>query len=465
LIQFIINNTDIHTSEKEGTTLLDFIRYHQQLTGTKIGCREGDCGACTVVIGEWDGKKMNYLSVTSCLTPIGNVHGKHVLSIEGINKEEGLNRVQQAMSDAAATQCGFCTIGFEMSLTAFALNYSARTKDPISAIDGNICRCTGYKSIERAAHAIESQLASIGTEVSMEQLIANDFLPAYFTDIPARLQSIEPRVPHSNFDRFVGGGTDLYVQKHDEMHDAQIQFLSQQHAFKGIQFDGNVCKIGAATTVSELMQNEALNTLLPDLYTFSKLVSSTPIRNIATLAGNFTNASPIGDFSIFFLALPTTLLLSDGTQTRSLPLNEYFLEYKTLAKSAKEYILEIHVTFPQEPFLFHFEKVSKRTYLDIASVNTAMLLQVDAEKIKRIDLAIGGVAPVPYYVMGASEMFVGKEVSVSTITELIDWVQTQIQPIADVRGTVAYKRLLVSQLIKAHFIRMFPSQFSLRSFL
>lgn len=444
--------------------MLDFIRYHQQLTGTKIGCREGDCGACTVIIGEGEGDKMNYYSATSCLTPIGNVHGKHVITIEGLNKEIGLNRIQQAMSDEAATQCGFCTIGFEMSLTAFALSYSEKNRDAISAIDGNICRCTGYKSIERAARKVETILASPDNTLTLQYLIHEDLVPSYLLNIPSRLQQISPRNSTVPFERMVGGGTDLYVQKQEEMQDAQIHFLSQQKELKGIRFEGRICSIGAATTVTELMHDNRLQSFIPSLYQFVKLVSSTPIRNIATLAGNFTNASPIGDFSIFFLALPTTLVLCDATSTRRTPLRDYFLDYKRLSKKEDEYIAEIVIEFPEKPFLFNFEKVSKRTYLDIASVNTSIMLLMDEDRISQAHLSVGGVAPIPYYVKGVTECMVGKELSVEAIDQLIDLVQSQIKPIADVRGSVEYKRLLVSQLIKAHFIKLFPSLICLESF-
>ena len=148
MIQFILNNTNLSTALPAGMTLLDFIRYERNLFGTKIGCREGDCGACTILVGQLKNGEIDYRSATSCLMPLGNAHGKHIVTVEGINFP-GLSPVQQAMSDEGATQCGFCTPGFVVSLTGFCMQ--KRNKDVVSAIDGNICRCTGYKSIERAA--------------------------------------------------------------------------------------------------------------------------------------------------------------------------------------------------------------------------------------------------------------------------------------------------------------------------
>ncbi len=152
-MQFILNDEDITTSQPPGTTVLDFVRYHKNLKGTKIGCREGDCGACTVLVGELVDDKVRYRTMTSCLMPLANAAGKHIVTVEGINPPDGsMTPVQQAMVDQSGTQCGFCTVGFVMSLTGFCIDETAKTPEmAVSAVDGNICRCTGYKSIERAA--------------------------------------------------------------------------------------------------------------------------------------------------------------------------------------------------------------------------------------------------------------------------------------------------------------------------
>src|SRR3982751_6741136 len=165
MIEFILNSEDIRTDQPTGSTVLDFVRYHKNLKGTKIGCREGDCGACTILVGELDGSKVSYRSMTSCLMPLANAAGKHIVTVEGINPADGsLTPVQQAMVDESGTQCGFCTVGFVMSLTGYCLETvssqhlsNGPAELAISAIDGNICRCTGYKSIERAAAAVSGE--------------------------------------------------------------------------------------------------------------------------------------------------------------------------------------------------------------------------------------------------------------------------------------------------------------------
>src|SRR5688500_2044917 len=162
MIEFILNNQDISTDLPSGSTVLDFVRYHKNLKGTKIGCREGDCGACTVLVGELNDEAVSYRTMTSCLMPLANGAGKHIVTVEGINPADGsLTPVQQALLDENGTQCGFCTVGFVMSLTGFCIDGTAKTPEmAISSVDGNICRCTGYKSIVRAAESICGQLAA-----------------------------------------------------------------------------------------------------------------------------------------------------------------------------------------------------------------------------------------------------------------------------------------------------------------
>lgn len=215
MIRFILNDTELSTGLPAGGLLLDFVRYHRGLTGTKIGCREGDCGACTVLIGELVDGELRYRSYTSCLTPLGNVQGKHVVTIEGLNRAEGLSPVQQAMSDCSATQCGFCTPGFVISLAQFCLGAKNPSyQNAIAAIDGNICRCTGYKSIERAARQVTGLLTERGAGDLLQFAVDKEIVPAYFSTIQSRLQAIHAQLngtaTGSNGQAFrVGGGTDL----------------------------------------------------------------------------------------------------------------------------------------------------------------------------------------------------------------------------------------------------------------
>ncbi len=458
MIQFLLNNRLVRTEVAPSTTLLDFIRYDENLRGTKIGCREGDCGACTILVGSLKDEKLEYMSATSCLTPLPNVHGKHVVTVEGLNLPNKLNKAQQAMVECSGTQCGFCTPGFVNSLCGYALTtVKPNTESAISAIDGNICRCTGYKSIERAAAKLSEQLLQKDNHQPLSWLVANDFIPDYFLDVEERLKEIQPTWV-SNGKIAVGGGTDLYVQKHDDMHDMDLDYLFDRTELNGITFNGNQCTMKSSVTVSDLINNKTLLETIPNWYSYLKLVSSTPIRNIGTIAGNLANGSPIGDFTIILLALKAEITLANAANdvTRQLPLKDFYLGYKTLNKSEDEIITSITFGLPTAS-QFHFEKVCKRQYLDIASVNTAFQIFTDGNIITEAHCAMGGVGPIPKYLARTGEFLSNKEMSAETIRQAEAILQTELSPISDARGTEAYKRLLARQLFFAHFITLFPS--------
>jgi len=507
MIDFILNNLDISTDLPSGMTVLDFVRYHKNLKGTKIGCREGDCGACTVLVGELVDEKVRYRSMTSCLMPLANAAGKHIVTIEGINPEDGaLTPVQQAMVDESGTQCGFCTVGFVMSLTGHCLSSADRVSSPhvskgscsdletaISAIDGNICRCTGYRSIERAAMRLSEPPASTGGRKADEK---SPYVPPYFSDISSRLKSLRkatrsiPEVTGRPLTQavttFVAGGTDTYVQRPEFFTENESDHLFYNDTLRGVRDLGDYIEIGASTTVTDLLESPVMNAIFPDLYKHLKLVSSTPIRNMATLAGNFVNASPIGDMTVWFLALDASILL--GTQApspaspqsgenpdvvfREIPLADFYLGYKELDKSDDEIITAVRFKKPFGDFRFNFEKVCKRTYLDIASVNTAISLKLydpvppvpsvlrseiqdPRSKIETAHVSAGGVAPIPLYLRETSAFLSRKEVTEETIDQAAEIMQSEISPISDVRGSEQYKRLLLRQLFRAHFVELF----------
>ena len=458
MVRFILNKKEISTDMPPGTLLLDFIRYSEHLKGTKIGCREGDCGACTVLVGEIKDGKLLYTSATSCLMATGNAQGKHIVTIEGINLQE-LNVVQKAFAEEGATQCGFCTPGFIVSLTGFCI--IDKEPDPDSAlksIDGNICRCTGYKSIERASKKVNDFISQRNKSAALDFAVKNNIIPEYFLNIQQRLSEIQIKSEEktNSSTRFLGGGTDLYVQQHDTMPTEEIAFLYDRAALKGIIQNGNTCEMGAGSTVTDIAESPIFLNSFPDLSKYMKLVSSTQIRNMATVGGNFTNASPIGDLTVFFLALNAGLTLTNGTDERNIALNDFYKGYKILDKLPEEIIEKITFELPEKDSLFNFEKVCKRTHLDIASVNSAIHLKMNRDIISVAYLSAGGVGPIPMRLSKGEEYLKGKSVTPDNIQELIQIVQTEISPISDARGTATYKRFLLSQLIRAHFITMFP---------
>ncbi|MBW4891831.1 FAD binding domain-containing protein [Mucilaginibacter sp. HMF5004] len=460
MTKFILNNKEITTVLPQGMLLLDFIRYQQNLKGTKIGCREGDCGACTVLLGELKDGQVKYQSATSCLTPLGNIHNKHVVTVEGVNME-ALNPIQQAMCDTGGTQCGFCTPGFIVSMAGYCLSDAEPTQqNAVAAVDGNICRCTGYKSIERALDKLNVLLADKPGQDATTFVTEKAILPSYFISIPERLKLLQASANGTQpkpAARFVGGGTDLYVQQHEAMVYADIDFLAPKQELKGVSLNSDTCTIGGATTVTQFASSPIIQKAFANVQQYVELVSSTPIRNIATFAGNFVNASPIGDFSIFFLALDAQLEMRDGTSTRNIPLRQFYKGYKTLDKQPQEYISKFSFRLPDANTLFNFEKVSKRTHLDIASVNSAIELVMNGDTITVASISAGGVGPTPLYLTKASAFFTGKTLTEDLVLEAIEIAQTEVSPISDARGTDDYKRLLLGQLIKAHFIKLFPA--------
>ncbi|MEO6490836.1 MAG: FAD binding domain-containing protein [Ferruginibacter sp.] len=459
MVQFILNEKEIKTGLSPGLALLDFIRYKQDLTGTKIGCREGDCGACTILCGEIKNGELVYTSATSCLMPIGNAHGKHIVTIEGINLEK-LNAVQQAFANEGATQCGFCTPGFVVSLAGFCMSKKVPSySSAIDSMNGNICRCTGYKSIQRAAALINDQMKMRNNAEPLQFAIEQKVIPGYFLEIKERLTSLSASsngLVKQSSAKYLGGGTDLYVQQHDTIVGEPIRFLYDDPALKGIYKNGNTCELGGSVTVTDIAESKIFQEHFSRLNEYIKLISSTQIRNMATVAGNFTNASPIGDLTIFFLALNASIQLTDGLKSRQVQLRDFYKGYKSLDKNKTEYIDKIFFELPGTGDMFNFEKVCKRTWLDIASVNTAIFLKFKENEIISAGLSAGGVGPVPFFLTKSSEFLLNKIISAQLIHDLIEIVQSEISPISDARGTESYKRLLLSQLIKAHFIKLFP---------
>ncbi|MBK0402033.1 FAD binding domain-containing protein [Adhaeribacter sp. BT258] len=463
MTRFILNQQSICTNQPPGLPLLDFIRYQQHLKGTKIGCREGDCGACTVLVGSLENGHVTYRSVTSCLMPLANAGGKHIVTVEGLNLPE-LSPVQKAIVEENGTQCGFCTVGFVVSLSGFCISEKAPTvQKAIAAMDGNICRCTGYKSLERAAGKLVTNLQEKSAENAMRWLVENNFLPAYFPEIPQRLESLQAEeaaetvgIPEEKVAYYIAGGTDLLVQKPETVQLSAVKVLTRETGLKGISSDVGQIIIGGGTTVEELRQSPEMQAAFPELHQYVKLVSSTQIRNMGTVAGNFANASPIGDLTICFLALNATVFIRKNEHLRELPLRELYLGYKQLAKDPDEIIEKIAFDIPDANTHFNFEKVSKRTHLDIASVNSAIRLKTELNVIYEAHFSAGGVGPVPKYLNKTSAFLLGKEIEPATLKEASEILQTEIAPISDARGSETYKRLLLRQLFFAHFLKLFP---------
>ncbi len=456
-IEFLLNSKKISTNKPSGYLTLDIIR-ENGLTATKEGCREGECGACTILLGKVEAGELHYLAQPSCMLPVGEVEGKHLVTLEGLTLS--INPIQNIFAEKGATQCGFCTPGFIISIYAFLLNSRRLSyKEAIDALDGNICRCTGYKSIERAAKALIA-LVSEKIDVSkprIPELVKNGFLPDYFNEIVEKLGLIKKRNISNKSGGVIAGGTDLLIQKSSEIIASSPDFLSRKESLSKITNSKNSIKIGGGVTVESLRLNNDISIVFPTLYEDLLLVSSSIIRNRATVAGNIVNASPIADMAIIFMALNALLHLKKGDEKRIVPLKNFYKGYKVFDLLEREIIENIEISKPSKPCLFSFEKVSRRRTLDIAAVNSAIKIEVSSDYVvEDISISAGGVFAYPLFLEKTSFYLKGRKISKENIDIALQIAEDEIKPISDVRGSAEYKKMLLKNLILAHFLKLFP---------
>jgi xanthine dehydrogenase small subunit len=518
-IAFLLNDRERSVNGSCGTVLLDVLRENLGLTGTKDGCREGDCGTCLVLLGTPRPNGVVYDAVNACLLPLGEAEGRHVVTVEGLNQPE-LTPVQQALVDESAIQCGFCTPGLVVALTGFLLGGAAPTEaEGTAALSGNICRCTGHVAIRRTITRLCQQFQGLETmgkpssTARIEALVDRGVLPRYFLEVSSRLQRlftarpfaaemrariINPgadtavanpgKKPGSPADArgiadapssavaeivpakvegeegeacspiLVAGGTDLLVTRADELAAAELTFLSRREDLQGLRVEGGHCRIGAATSLSAIEASPVIRGLFPDWGRPFDRIASRPIRNRATIAGNIVNASPAGDLSVMFLALNAAVVLAHGDRKRTVALRDFFRGYKVLDLAADEMIAEILFPVPDAVTHFNFEKVSRRDHLDIASVNSAIRLTVRDDRIVEAHAAAGSVAPIPLYLKKTSAFLGGRPIAAATARGAAAEAGNEISPISDVRGSAEYKRALLPRLILAHFLRLFPDR-------
>jgi xanthine dehydrogenase small subunit len=455
-IRFLLNDSAVETDAPAGMAVLDYLRDLQGLTGTKHACREGDCGACSVLVGDLDeGGELTYRAVTSCLLPVGELAGRHLVTVEGLSAD-ALGPVHRAIVDEGASQCGFCTPGFVVAITEHLLHtLSFDLHDALIAVAGNLCRCTGYASIRRAIQRVLDELrgsSAPGTD-RINTLIDVGVLPDYFATVRTELVALaaEAAPVERGAERpLVAGGTDLYVQRLEEIEGQAPRFLMREMPSR-IWIEAGQVRLSATTTAEDLKESPLLRGVLGDIAPFVDLICSQPIRRRATVAGNIVNASPIGDMTIMLLALGAELRLVGGEGDRTLALREFFLGYKELDLLPGEIIESIAFPESHRDGLFNFEKVCKREYLDIASVNSACCLHLDGDRIAEALLSAGGVAPIPMRLARTEDFLVGRPASAAVAREAADIARSEISPISDVRGSAPYKALLLGQLVLAHF--------------
>jgi len=458
--RFILNDKEMELSLSPGRSVLDLLRKDLGLYGTKEGCREGECGACTVILGRIP--LVAYRPMPSCLMSAGQLNNTHLVTIEGLQGERP-NRLQQAFINQGATQCGFCTPGFILSLTGYLLEGRTVTvQSAVDALDGNLCRCTGYGSICRAVEEIVEPL--LGKVPSLQGLIELDLLPAYFAGIPQRLATLRRKSPADSpdltFDRFeknrllIAGGTDLYVQRGDALNKSTPRFLIPES--KPIRITDGMIELPASATMEQLRQDPHLIDQFPGWREKLRVLASHILRNRATLGGNLVNASPIADCAVLLLALDAQIqLVSSQGVRRRFPLRAFFQGYKDLDLNSDELVEALWVTKQDGPQLWNYAKVSKRERLDIASCNSAAMFTVNNGEFASVCLAVGGVAPIPFTARRTMAWLREKPLTKETFLGSLEVLQEEISPIDDVRGSAGYKRRLASALMADHYLHCF----------
>jgi xanthine dehydrogenase small subunit len=462
-VRFLLGHELIELDRVDPTqTVLDWLRLERRRTGTKEGCNEGDCGACTVVVAQPNGDRLDYRAVNACIQFVATLDGCQLLTVEDLKGPEGsLHPVQQAMVDCHGSQCGFCTPGFVMSM--FALTRTANSLPGEEAIDdalaGNLCRCTGYAPIVRAVQqafaaaprndaieaAAESTLARLQALRDDATLVVGDggrrFIAPATVDALAEVLLAKPEAT------IVAGCTDvgLWVTKQMRRLDPVV-YLGRVKELQRIEETAGGVVIGAGVSHSDAMT--VLAPLYPDLGEMWRRFASVQIRNAGTVGGNIANGSPIGDANPSLIAAGATLQLRRGSEFRSLPLEEFFIAYGKQDRRPGEFVQSITVPRPAAGSRYRAYKISKRFDQDISAVMAAFQLRLDGDRVAEARLAFGGMAATPKRAAHAEAAIVGRPWTEATVEAGMAALSQDFQPISDMRASAGYRLAVARNLLR-----------------
>jgi xanthine dehydrogenase small subunit len=462
-VRFLLGHELIELDRVDPTqTVLDWLRLERRRTGTKEGCNEGDCGACTVVVAQPNGDRLDYRAVNACIQFVATLDGCQLLTVEDLKGPEGsLHPVQQAMVDCHGSQCGFCTPGFVMSM--FALTRTANSLPGEEAIDdalaGNLCRCTGYAPIVRAVQqafaaaprndaieaAAESTLARLQALRDDATLVVGDggrrFIAPATVDALAEVLLAKPEAT------IVAGCTDvgLWVTKQMRRLDPVV-YLGRVKELQRIEETAGGVVIGAGVSHSDAMT--VLAPLYPDLGEMWRRFASVQIRNAGTVGGNIANGSPIGDANPSLIAAGATLQLRRGSEFRSLPLEEFFIAYGKQDRRPGEFVQSITVPRPAAGSRYRAYKISKRFDQDISAVMAAFQLRLDGDRVAEARLAFGGMAATPKRAAHAEAAIVGRPWTEATVEAGMAAFSQDFQPISDMRASAGYRLAVARNLLR-----------------
>lgn len=443
-------------------TLSRFLRYEERATGTKIVCEEGDCGACTVLVGRLEKGALRYRPVNSCIQLMFQLDGTHVVTVEGLRSGEALTPVQEAMVRCHGAQCGYCTPGFVVAMTAVFEESSDRPsrEEVKNAISGNLCRCTGYDSIVNAALEVDPAAVQKieqlypGTPIiqeiernSREPLrVGHFFRPVDVADAVA-FKAENPSCT------VIQGATDVGVwwTKRGFRPEA-ILSLDGIEGLEDLAFadDDGTLLVGARATLASVAA--AIVDRVPQLGAIFERFGSPQIRNAGTLAGNIANASPIADSLPFLFVAGASLELTGGSGVRVVPIDQFYLGYKKLALASDEIITRVRIPLPTRADTLRLYKVSKRSHLDIATFTAGFLMRVRSGRVESIRIAFGGVAPVVMRLPKTEALLTGRPFALDAFAAAAEVARTEVAPISDVRGTREFRlQLAENALLKFYY--------------
>lgn len=433
-------------------TLLDFLRLDEKSKGTKEGCDEGDCGACTVVLGRPQNGVMRYQAVNACILLLGQIHGAELITVEDLSEGGKLHPVQQAMVDAHASQCGFCTPGFVMSLFALGHENAKPTReDIVTKLAGNLCRCTGYRPIVEAALTACNKMSDRWTKQSAETAKLLDPLARddvfvgdgdNFFASPATAASLAELCNKHLAARIVSGATDvgLWITKQFQPL-KQIIWTGRASGFAEISEFPDRIVIGGGATYADAL--DLLARHFPDMGHVMTRLGSAQVRASGTIGGNIANGSPIGDMPPMLIALNAKLHLRLGADTRTMPLEDFFIAYGKQDRAAGELVWAIEVPKLAPNQIFKAYKISKRFDQDISAVMAAFQFTLNGNGIEKARIAFGGMAATPKRATIAEQALVGK-----TLTEALGISLNDYAPIDDMRASAAYRMETANALLR-----------------
>ena len=430
-------------------TLLNYIRTKLKKTGTKEGCAEGGCGACTVVLGELKNNEINYKAVNSCISFLPTLQGKQLILVEDlISKKGSLHPVQQAMVNYHGSQCGFCTPGFVMSLfSMFKNNSKFKDADIKDSIAGNLCRCTGYQPIIKAAKSLKNKnkidqfSKNKKNIINLLKKINNKSIEIYYKGkkyFAPRYISELKKILKKNIDvDFLSGGTDLSLTVTKERKNINsIVYMNSIRELNFIKNNNKYIEVGASTPLIEF--ESYIENYYPDFTRILKRYGSPQIRNVATVAGNIATASPIGDCLPLLLSLNAKVVLQDFKKTKILFLDDFFISYRKTKLKKGQFIHSIRIPLFKDN-TFKAYKISKRFDDDISSVCAAFNLKIKKNKIQSVRIAYGGMAAKPKRATYCEKILLNSLVTDEIIDKAKKALEEDFKPISDMRASRLYR--------------------------